>query len=55
MVFDKGSPVAITESSMEIKSLIHLSQNSKPISVKTAANRMSSRQRIPVTRNEFLW
>jgi hypothetical protein len=57
MVFDEGSPIAVTESSMEVESLIHLSQNPEPTSVKTVVNRMSSRQRrIPITRNEdILW
>jgi hypothetical protein len=53
MVFDEGSLIAVTENSMEVKRQIHLSQNPEPTSVKTVANRMSSRQRrIPVTRNE---
>jgi hypothetical protein len=52
MVSDEGSPVAVTESSMEVKGLIHLSQDPEQVSVKTVPNRMSSIQRIPVTRNE---
>jgi tetrahydromethanopterin S-methyltransferase subunit F len=57
MVFDEGSLIAVTESSIEVKSLIHLSQNPETTSVKTVVNRISSRQRIiPLTRNEdFLW
>jgi hypothetical protein len=57
MILDKGSPNAITESSMEAISpiklnLIHLSQNPEPASTKTVATRMYSRERTPVTRNE---
>jgi hypothetical protein len=58
MVLDEGSPIAVTESSMEVISpiklnLIHLSHNPEPTSARTVANRMSSRQKIAsVTRNE---
>jgi hypothetical protein len=57
MVFDEGSLTAVTARSMEVESLIHLSQNPEPTSTKTVANRMPNRQRrIPVTRNEdFCW
>jgi hypothetical protein len=37
MVSDTCSLIAVTESSMEVKSLIHLSQNPEPTSVKTVA------------------
>jgi Trk K+ transport system NAD-binding subunit len=52
------SSIAVTESSMEVVSPIklNLSQNPEQTSTKTIANRISSRQRRTVMRNEdFLW
>jgi hypothetical protein len=57
MALDEGSPTAATESSSPIKlNLTHLSQNPEPNSTTIVGNRMSTRQRTRVTRNEdSLW